>query len=327
MGTTVSENFGNALRYARSSGISPESPQTLQDLLEALRTHTPEEGKLQRMLVTTAGHLCQALGEPPHKITINMLLDAKARLQAHLRSQGKRRTSIHAYSNYTQVLLKKAREFGWNEDSEDVASTWKDIQRATMTVKGSAGIIRYAIQKGKEPKNFGESDLLGWSVSAVDRGLRFEYVRKVKARFRKSVFAAGLDWQIPNLAAPVSGRCYGIPISDFPEPLCSQVFELVKWKTAKFQLGRPIKAKHRAVTSDSLLGLLSRLLGFLVGIAGKLFALSKTCFRQTASGSFRAGRSTNGDLMAVPWRCGSARFGPWVRILPSLRSTLIGCRI
>ena len=131
---------------------------------------------------------------------------------------------------------------------------------------------RPLLLKGKRPSDFAESDLTEWAEASVRNGRQHEYIVRVKCLFRKSIFQAGLGSEFPHLLPPQTGRVYGIPVSEFPEPLRSQVLDLLRWKTAEFAPGRPIRAKNRLISALTLKGLISRLFGFLVGIRGRSIA-------------------------------------------------------
>ena len=254
---------------ARCRSISQHPITTLQELLESIRNQEPEQAHLRSMLAATVAHISMVLGEPPDKIDIRRLLDVKPGLQDHLRLRGFKRNSIRSYTNYLRILRQKAGELGWTECSPELASAWESARRATSKAVGCSEIIRYAIQNAKKPSDFSESDLTNWAEAAVERGRRFEYIVTVKSRFRNRIFQAELGSEFPNLLPPRKGRKYGIPMSEFPEPLQSQVTDLLRWKTAEFAPERPIRAKNRPISARSLKGLISRLFGFVVGVRAR----------------------------------------------------------
>jgi hypothetical protein len=88
-----------------------------------------------------------------------------------------------------------------------------------------------------------------------------------KWNFRKALSAVGLDMLLPKLEAAPHTSAYGIRSTEFPEPLGSQVRELLTWKQARFAKGRPQWTRHRPVSAKLLENVISRLLGFAINIA------------------------------------------------------------
>jgi hypothetical protein len=221
------------------------------------------------MLDSTVVHIVQSLGKAPHKINIRSLLDVKPDFQAHLKRSSPKRNTVRSYTNYLNILLKKARELGWSECSAEVINAWEPIRGAVAKVHGSAGVIRHAIHQGKVPNTFTDGGLDEWGVTTVRRGLSLTYVQLVKRRFRRGVFEAGFGAFFPHLSPPDTGRIYGIPMSKFPPSLRAEVEALISWKTAKRSPGRPKRGKNRPITAHNLCALISRIAGYIVNVRGK----------------------------------------------------------
>jgi integrase len=247
----------------------PHPPENLQGLLESIRNSEHEKTHLHAMLNALAGHIAMALGRPARTIQIRELLDMKPGLRRYLEKKRFRRSSINSYVNYLRILVRKARELGWRECNPKLTSAWAEVRRATSKSDGCSEIIRYAIGNGIEPRDFTEAHVMHWAEAAVRNGRRHEYIVGVKRRFRKCVFDAGLGSKLPNLLPPRVDRVYGIPLSRFPEPLRSQVLDLLQWKVDEFPEDRPTRNKIRPISAWSLKCLLCQLFGFLVGIKGR----------------------------------------------------------
>ena len=270
MSTTAEKlrKFRNSTRY---STMSPKIRrlETLQDLMRAIHLRDSGQNNLVAMLRATSAHISMCLGRPLDKIGVRELGEVKPGLQAHLRARRFKKNSIRSYSNYLRILLQKLKEFGWVEYSPKVAAAWRDISRLISDVHGGPGIVRYAIRNDKLPADFSDDDLAGWAESMLRSGRTYSYVRAVKSRFRKRLFDKGFGPSLPNVRKPGNVKFYGIRVSEFPEALRLQVIDLLRWKTANFSPGRPIKGKHRLVTANNLKGLISRIFGFLFRTKGR----------------------------------------------------------
>jgi hypothetical protein len=263
---TVS-GFKKARNSAHSRSIS--RLETLQDLLDAIGPGKPEETNLIRMLSATAGHISMTLGQPPGKISIRQLLEIRPRLRLRLREKGFRRNSYRSYSNFVRILLAKARELGWFECSPEVEGAWEQIRGVTVKKLGCSRIILYAVRNGLIPSEFTEVHIANWRAAAIEDGRSAGYLADSTARFRKAVREAGLTSLLPQLVFSEHDEMfYGLPLSRFPEPLRTQVLEMLSWKTAEFSPGRPRRAKNRPISAKCLRWVLSRMVGFIVKIKG-----------------------------------------------------------
>lgn len=241
--------------------------KTIQDLLDIIQQREPKQGHLRAMLCATAAHISMHLQLPCDKLDISALLDVRAGLQLHLRERGFKRNSIRSYANFLRILLQKARDYGWSADPE-TGSAWDGVFRALASYPSCLVIVRYAIVKGLRPDQFSEDCLQDWAETSLRDGWTYKRVLQVKRLFRKRIFEARLSSHLPCLHPPATGRIYGIPLSEFPPPLRSEVLDLLKWKTDTFSPGRPYRAHHREVTANNLKKLLCRLYGFLVNKQG-----------------------------------------------------------
>ncbi len=269
MAAVATPIFPEFLISAQCRTISPQKWDTLHDLLQAIAKREPNNRQSLAMLRATASHVSMYLGQPPDRISIRSLLEARSGLRAYLKEKGLRRNSIRSYINYVRIFHQKAKELGWAEISLEVEGEWKEVLRVTSSVEGCSGVVRDAIRKGRVPKDFTETDLADWAEAALKHGRNFVYVRRVTFQFKKCVSEAGLSSLFPNLIPPVTDKFYGIHISDLPHMLRKQIEDLVTWKTAEFSLGRPTKARIRLSSAVHLTALFSQIFGFLLRVKGK----------------------------------------------------------
>jgi integrase len=87
-----------------------------------------------------------------------------------------------------------------------------------------------------------------------------------KWNFRKALAVAGLNGLLPKLEPSKYPSDYGVPASELPEPLASEVKQLLVWKQAKYMRGRPQWTRHRPVTAKLLEKVICRLFGFAQNI-------------------------------------------------------------
>jgi integrase len=304
-------------KAAQNSAISRLLLDTLQDLLNAVRRREPEQTHLLSMLGATVAHISLVLGQPAGRIAIHQLLEISPELQRHLRERGFRRNTVRSYTNFVRILLDRARSLGWSEVDPAVENAWAGLRRVLSKKIGCSGIVRYAVHNGKTPAEFGESDLTKWREIAIRAGRSFEYITSVKGRFKKAVYDAGFASALPHLVFSTHDeKFYGLPVSRFPEPLRSQVLELLRWKTAPFASGRPRRAKLRPVSAEHLRWVLSRLAGFIVRIKGGTLTnlgelLSRQVITEFAEWSLNQrrvkGRSVHNELGRI---CGLRCYPP-----------------
>src|SRR5215469_3439829 len=123
-----------------ASGGNISQLTTLQDLHVAIASHETDK-QLRGMLDSTMAHIALCLGHPPHEINIQRLLDVRTELQAHLKKSSPKRNTVRSYTNFLNILVKKARQLGWSECSSEVVTIWEPIRKAVARVHGSAGVI------------------------------------------------------------------------------------------------------------------------------------------------------------------------------------------
>jgi hypothetical protein len=104
----------------------------------------------------------------------------------------------------------------------------------------------------RAPARLSDSDLLNWIKQMTERGRGYDYVQQRAYFFRRAVMEAGLEEAFPLISLISPKRQFGIPVASMPEPLCSEVRMLLKWKQDPFVPGRPRRARLRAVSAEVL---------------------------------------------------------------------------
>jgi hypothetical protein len=80
---------------------------------------------------------------------------------------------------------------------------------------------------------------------------------------------AGISGKFPNLRAHRKPEKWAIPTEAMPDPLRSEVTQLLRWKQDLFAPGRPRHGKLRPVSAGILEGCLDRLYGYATVILGR----------------------------------------------------------
>ena len=264
--------FGNKIDAdvpdsARSVRIPQPRLKTLYDLLTAL------QGSVYfKMLRTTAGHISDFLKVPVEQLAIAALVEIGPEFRLYLTERQFKRESVRSYSNFAAMLLRSARDLGWEPTQPETPEEWKSILTVLQQHRpsnksarycGWAEIVRYAIRLGKSPSQFCDLDLDTWCEAQLKLGRSFEYIRSIKSSFRRALIKNGLTEKLPAISTSHKYTPYGIPLRSFPTGLRNEVEALLRWKQAVYAPGRPRRGKHRAVSAKNLAELISRFYGFI----------------------------------------------------------------
>jgi hypothetical protein len=249
--------------YLRDSAlfasISPLNLQTVRDVLEAL-----DGDPHLAMLRTTAGLLSASLNVPVERLKIDVLVDVVAPFKAYLKGRRYKQNAVRSYSNYAGMLLRRAKKLGWTPQSPEVPEPWKPILAAAGKEKGCAGVVRYAIRKGKPPLEFTDDDLSAWGMMMLNLKRSHWYVQRVKRNFRRLLSECRFAQQFPGISFRSGDPKYAIPLRSFPPQLRAEVEALLKWKQDVFVPGRPQKARVRAISAKELEGVITQLYGYMI---------------------------------------------------------------
>lgn len=265
---------------ARSCHISHGELQTVKDLLTHLQGD-PYFGMLQ----TTAGHVSSFLNVPIEKLPIEALADLKPSFPAYLRDKRFKRNAVTSYSNFAGMLLRKAKELGWEPSQPEIPQAWETIHAALTKAESCVQIVRYAIRQNKTPGDFCQNDLADWGRKMIDQGRSYKHVRTVMSRFRGYVSQGELAGKIHGITYRSQElRTYGVPLRLLPEPLRGEVRELLTWKEAAYAEGRRHEWKHKRISAKQLEGCITQLYGFVTHVEPRLRTgisgpLSKRCNR------------------------------------------------
>ena len=239
-------------------------PTTLKELLDIIVARGDAN---LAMLRTTAVRLSEFMEKPFEDLSIDVLVDVRSQFSDYLKQRRYATNSIRTYRQNTQRLVRWAEQLGWVSGKQSVEAAWKPFLDALAgNPRGYSCIIYHAIQCGRFPSEFSVEDLNDWGESMLRAGRQYRTVLNGKWNFRKALLSAGLATLLPKLEAAARITAYGVRTADLPEPLGSDVNELLAWKQARFAKGRPQWTRHRPVSAKLLENVISRLFGFAKNI-------------------------------------------------------------
>jgi integrase len=235
--------------------------ESLGDLLAALHA-VGGSGQIP-MLRSTAVKLEEFLGKPSSEITIQIMEDCREDFSDFLKARKYGRHSVRSYLNYLRILVSKAKELGYTT-VRPIAPAWEKLLPEARRVN-CGSIFRYFARSGMAPGSVAEVDLCAWIQKRVERGFGYQTAYAQASRLRRILTAAGYGVHLDG--SKIEKKHYGIPVSEFPDKLRSEVETVLKWKQAEFAPGRPKGGKLRAVTAKSLRHTFTSLVGFACNIA------------------------------------------------------------
>lgn len=250
----------------------PTTSQNAEEPVERLTTikqllHAIDPMKKAPMLWTTAVHLSSFASVPFDQLPIDILIDVVPAFRLFLKERHYATSTVSNYCHYAGNLLKRAEELGWVSGNHAVALAWAPIIDAVKNAKNCPkAVARYAIGKGIMPSNFGDPDLDTWGEWMKRCGRKYRTVRLLKWRFRSALVQQGMAHLLPHLRCRAE-KPYRTRTADIPEPLRTQIRELLKWKQATFAKDRPTWTRHRPVSAKLLEAIFNRLYGFATNIA------------------------------------------------------------
>jgi integrase len=235
--------------------------ESLGDLLVAL--HALGDGGQVPMLRSTAVKLEEFLGKPSSEITLQIMEDCREDFSDFLTARKYERNSVRSYLNYLRILVCKTKELGYTA-VRPIAPAWEELLLEARLLNCGA-ICKYFAMSGMAPGSVAEIDLCAWIQKRVERGFGYHTAYSQVSRLRRILTAAGYGVHLDG--SKIDKGNYGIPVSEFPDKLRSEVETLLKWKQAEFAPGRQKGGKLRAVSAKNLRQTFTSLVGFACNIA------------------------------------------------------------
>jgi hypothetical protein len=240
-------------------------PTTLKELLDIIATRGDNN---LSMLRTTAVRLSEFMDKSIGELSIDTLVDVRSSFSDYLKQRRYKPNTIRTYRQNTQRLVQWAEQLGWVSGKQSVEQAWMPLLDALAgNPRAYTAVIFNAIQNRRLPSEFTVGDLDDWGESMLNAGRQYRTVVVGKWSFRKAVTNAGLNSLLPKLEPAPRKSAYRVPAGELPEPLRTEVRELLVWKQARFAKGRPQKTRHRPVSAKLLESNICRLFGFAKNIA------------------------------------------------------------
>jgi len=262
--TPVDRKFRDAVH----TGTIAASIDNLQDLLSAIDGTAPCPNSPTAMLHTVARHISGFLNKEIQQIGIDELNNLRSAFRLYLKDRRYAPGTIQCYCYYARMLVQMAQDLGWVSHRPDVAENWEKIRQCISKNSGAAQIVNYAIATGKAPEHFSDKELADWCKLTAAQGRTTRRVLRTAGQFRNRIFRAELNGLIPNLSPPRK-EYYGVRLDEIPNPLRTDITNLIAWKTAEISPGRKPNCMHRPATPLRLRQFLSRYYGYVAKIEGQ----------------------------------------------------------
>ena len=217
------------------------------------------------MLRSTASKISEFLKQPCAEIPLAALVEQRSEFRKFLVDSLYTLNSIHSYMSFARMLIKKAEKLGWKYVEPELPEAWKALYAAA----GKRGVGKYQRSFARQwpsPSNVSEDGLYDWVRFMVQRGGSYDENRKHARGLRKILVNAGFTSNLSE--QKVQKPNYATSENELPAMLRQEIENLMKWKTAKFVLGRPTKARIREITASSLRSAFRRIHGFATNVEG-----------------------------------------------------------
>jgi hypothetical protein len=259
MQESITEAELHAASHESKAKKASKAPRTVSELIEVL-----SEKNVPRLsaLRSKAAILSEMLRKPADEITIDDVHYAKPGLRPYLKSRRLAENSVQAYISEVSCLLKHAVRLGWKQDAE-VPAAWQRVLERCIEAKCD-DLCRYVLRARKSPQLAKQEDLDEWIAERVKLGGTWRTARDKSTKFWKVLLSSGVVKELP--ASLKDG--FGVPLSDFPTALRTEVESLLNWKTASVARGRPKRGKIRQESAGNLKRSFSELYGYATRING-----------------------------------------------------------
>ena len=254
----------NGLSVAYMVPVTPallSSAATVGDLLNLIPKPSGVKGPRLHSAASTFLKFLETTAEetPLHRLEVE-----RERFGTHLEDRRYTKETIKSYRYCIGLLMKIARESGWEAPPEVMPTDWALVLTLAST-KGIESIVRYAVRIAKKPSTFTEDDLRSWCQERVGAGCTLSASLTHCSKFRKILGMPTVAHLMPLVKPHPKG--YGVSLPKMHPLLRSEVERLLAYRTDEFELDRsgpPI----RQATADTLRQVIVNLTGFVQNIHG-----------------------------------------------------------
>lgn len=237
------------------------SPTTLSELLGILESDSPKSLPMLRSAVVK---IAEFQNQRTEEISLDRVFEMRSPLRRYLKSRTYTENSIRTYVNLVSTLIQKARAAGWRP-YQTLSEEWQQILAVAPKNK-CTDIVRSLALLRKSPREVTSDDVDAWCENALGRGLRSIKVNRKRGAFWRLLRECGMTDYKPLSA--IRAQVYKVPFEQLPQQLRMDVEQLIKWKTAEFQLGRLRGEQIRAVTANGIIEKVCQLFGYAVNVRG-----------------------------------------------------------
>lgn len=240
---------------------------TVGELLDAIAKERP--GQYLGTLKTAANLFSDYIGIPVSQLKISFLKSAGSGFSTYLFRMRNRRgeplkiVSVRCYCSGIEALLRSAQRLGWSYTPSAVESEWNSVVAGLKMTRGISGLIRFALARGKAPSQLTDNDVQAFQKYKLGKGRSPLYANNIGSTFKRIIAAANLQDKFPLLTPPKDYR-YAIPLEKMPEPLQSELRELLAFKLGKSIHRVEKKGKVRPISAREIEAAVTRLFGYAV---------------------------------------------------------------
>ena len=153
------------------------------------------------------------------------------------------------YRQNTQRLIRWAGRSGWVSNKASVEAAWRPFLMPWPAISEPTPPLSTMLSEIADSVRFTSADIDDWGETMLQAGRQYRSVRQGKWNFRKALADAGLDCLLPKLKPARKKSAYRVPVNELPEPLASELKEILRSKPAKFAKGRPQWYRLRAISA------------------------------------------------------------------------------
>ena len=260
--------IGLKLKELSESAANSHRPiTTVGELLDAIAQQ--RAGQYLGPLKTAANYFSDYMATPLSQLKIGMLKSASQGFKDYLYripTRGGKRleiSSVRSYCSCLEALLRYAQGFGWCYKPNAVEGEWNSVIAGLKMRCGISGLIRFALAKGKAPSQLTDNDILAFQKYKLGKGRSPLYANSIGSTFKRIIVAGNLQDKFPLLTAPKDYR-YAIPLEKMPEPMRSELRELIAFKLGKSKHRVARKGKNRPISAREIEVAVTRLFGYAV---------------------------------------------------------------
>ena len=240
----------------------PISVQTTGDLLKALSQSPPPAFSI---LKSTCALIGTYLDYPGDQIPLGLIEARRRGFRQFLTGRRYAKATVRTYVNQLGKLLKYARQFGWNPDS-NVTEPWKALLSHSSS-RRIKDIVTYFSRTTQSPAEVSDESVKEWGEVQFQEGLKTNTIMLKKSLFWRLLQQTGWITTLP--LSRIKLTKYGTPFDKLAPALRKEIEALLKWKQVDFAPNRPKRGKIRAITAVNLKQVICQLAGYVTSVSGE----------------------------------------------------------